>query len=287
MAGKWVGYEVEHSEAAIHTVARAPSATLENNTDSGSAANTVAGDWAVGWGSGGGGSGWVKYDFGTPITIKAIKLKAMAMPTLDGSDDNSAYTNIPLTGVGPINGTASEAVIDLDDGETYRWFALSIANWKYISQVEFYVDYNPGELRFWGTGPYQTNYADHAFKGAPGNYYADGGGGHYLGWMYLEPKEIQLTVTMSDAMTVNLEYSDNGTAWSVSDTGLVFPAGEATTFSPASNSHQHWRFPIANWKQVTAIDYAFGGAAGGMGVMPTARSWRKRKPQKYNTQAWK
>ena len=259
MAGSWVGYELEYSEAAIHTVARAPSATLENNTNSGSAALTVAGDWVVGWGSGGSGSGWVKYDFGTPILIKAIKIRADAMPTLDGSDDNVAYTNIPLTGVSPIGGTVSEAVIDLGAGETYRWFALSIGNWKNIQQVEFYVDYDPGEMRFWGNGAYQTNYADHAFNDAAGNFYVDGGAQHYLGWMFLEEGQAidTFTIELLQNRNTNLEFSDNGFDWNISDTALPLLADTPYEFTPASNNHKHWRIPVTNWEQVKNVAYVF------------------------------
>jgi hypothetical protein len=312
-SGLWVGYELEGSEAALHTVV-APTTNTQAGLDSGSADATVDDDWFVtGAVTGGGGDMWLKYDFGAPQALAAFKYRgfgAQPSPTahmvLDGSDNDTDWTNIPLNvGVRPTMNTSGEGVYDFkDDAPTYRYYRFWFATWKTTFQIQFYSAYNPGELRFWGVNPYQANYADHMFDENTGTtLYFDGGGGHYAGWMFLEAAQIidDFTITMFQTGDVALEFSDNGYDWSVSDAAVGYTAGVPLTFTPADPNHQYWRLPAANWLRVTEVAYTLGtapepeppaepdtGPAGGYAGPGTARSWRLATNRKWGrSQYWK
>ncbi len=259
----WHGYQLKGSEAADHTVVTSTTET-QNDGDSGTAAALQDGNWgSVGWVAGGGGVPWTKFDFGSPQALAAFKWKAnAAVAILDGSDNDSDWTNIPLVaGVAPIAGIASEGVYVFASTETYRYWRFKTNYWKNVYEVEFYSVYNPAELRFWGPNPYLGRTADGVFAGDGGTTYynADGGGSHYIGWEFTTTQLIgNFQITTGTNMTQNLEWSDNdGADWTVAQS-MTLVADTPKEIVPTDNDHKAWRIPITNWHIVNEIVITFG-----------------------------
>ena len=313
MASLWVGYELGGSEAALHTVVTPTTKTEGAGLNSGSAAEANDASWIVGAGAGGGGNNWLKYDFGSPQAITAIKLRAMVGVTVEGSDDDSGWDNItPLNTVGVAgSATQSEYVLDFDGTQTYRYFRFTMVNWRLIANIEFYSEYNPGEIRVWGPNPLTTNYAFNLLEGEAGNYASDGSSGHMAGWMFDSAAIIdEFTFTSVTAQTVALWYSDNGYDWTISDASMVLLADTPYVITPASNTgHAFWKIPFGTWKTFAEVAYTLAApppppepeapaeVSGGhtpnprlARVSPNAQSWRLALDQRRKwgrSQYWK
>lgn len=262
-----LGYEVYGSESAIHTVV-VPDASSDNETQTGSAANTYDGVWhANTWASNGNGGSWMKFDFTTPQEIQAIKFQATVTPTaIEGSDNDSDWTACSWSGGAQLSavGGVGQFFIVFDAAETYRYYRLSYATWKTVVEVEFVAAYTPGDLRFWGPNPYQGNGAHQAFdENTSTTYYADGGSSHRVGWMFTGTTTLaSVTIRLFWTGNVTLEVSDDGLSWANSDVDIPCVDDVDKVITPSDNGHQYWRIQIGTWKQIREISYAVASGSG-------------------------